>query len=47
MGSALPLLGVEFKLLALVILLAALAVLLWRMNAAGDRPRARLDPAGS
>jgi hypothetical protein len=40
LGSSLPLLGIEFKFLALVVVLAALAWLLRRMGAASPRPAA-------
>jgi hypothetical protein len=38
MGSTLPLLGLEFKILALVILLVALARLLRRAGTQGGQP---------
>jgi hypothetical protein len=46
MGSTLPLLGLEFKLLSLVILLSALVWLLRRISARGGWPLRSSRAAG-
>ena len=44
MGSALPLFGIEFKFISLVVLIAALAWLLRRMGGASYQPTTLRGP---